>query len=397
MGGHWLDPQLSNMTKHLKICRIVKKWVPVFLFFIGVFACSSTHAGQLPERDNFPPLISSLWAASSPAFCDEPVPMKNREVRERFEKELLLTLWDRPQVILWLKRSRRYLPVIEKALRENDLPEDLKFVAIAESALRPHAGSRRGAVGFWQFMAATGRKYGLEINARIDERRNITASTRAVVRYFKELHREFGSWTLAAAAFNMGEEGLLAEILEQGTRDYYQLYLPLETQRFIFRLVSIKLIFENPEKYGFKLHEKDYYPRLPFDQVKITCFQETPIRIVAKAAGTHFKVIKDLNPEIRGHYLAAGSHTLSVPKGSAAAFNGRFEAYVKKFQAAQKERIYVVREGDNLSAIAERFDIPLQALLIWNRLDLKRPIQPGDRLIIYPKNLGAPEKGVGKE
>ncbi|MFZ0448615.1 MAG: transglycosylase SLT domain-containing protein [Desulfatiglandaceae bacterium] len=380
----------------MKSCGTSIKWASIFLLCIGFFSFSNAHGRETGGGDCLS-LVSSLQIASPPAFCDEPVPIENGEVRERFEKELLLTLWDRPQVILWLKRSHRYLPVIEKALRENHLPEDLKYVAIAESALRPHAGSSKGAIGFWQFMAATGRKYGLVINARIDERRNIMASTRAVVRYFKELEQEFGSWTLVAAAFNMGEEGLLAEILEQGTRDYYQLYLPLETQQFIFRLVSIKLIFENPEKYGFKLQEKDYYPRLPFDQVEITCFQETPIRIVAQAAGTCFKVIKDLNPEIRGHYLAAGSHTVLVPKGAAPGFQDRYQGYVKKFQAAQKDRIYVVREGDNLSTIADRFDIPLPALLIWNRLKLKRPIHPGDRLTIYPKNLRPPETGTGKE
>ncbi len=384
------------MANHMKLFGTSRKWVPVFLIFTGIFFWSNGHAEQ-PGKGEFSSLISSLRIASPPDFCGEPVPMENRDVRERFEKELLLTIWDRPQVVLWLKRSRRYLPHIEKALREHHLPEDLKYVAIAESALRPHAGSRKGAVGFWQFVAGTGRKYGLLINARIDERRNILASTQAVVRYFKELHEEFGSWTLVAAAFNMGEEGLMAEILEQGTRNYYQLYLPLETQRFVFRLLSIKLIFENPEKYGFHLDEKDYYPPLSYDEVEITCYQETPIRLVAQAAGTHFKVIKDLNPEIRGHYLAAGSHTVLVPKGSAVGFQERYQGYVKKFQAAQKDRIYVVREGDNLSAIAERFDIPLQALLIWNRLDLKRPIHAGDRLIIYPKNLETPEKGSGKE
>jgi len=380
----------------MKFCGTHRKWAPVLLFFVGLFSWSIGHGAE-PGTGVFPSLVSSLRSASPPDFCGEAVPMKNRDVRERFEKELLLTLWDRPQVVLWLKRSRRYLPVIEKALRENDLPEDLKFIAIAESALRPHAGSRKGAVGFWQFVTGTGRKYGLVINDRIDERRNIRASTEAVIRYFKELHRELGSWTLVAAAFNMGEEGLLAEILEQATRDFYRLYLPLETQRFIFRLVTIKLIFENPEKYGFSLQEKDYYPSLSFDQVEITCFQETPIRIVAQAAGTHFKVIKDLNPEIRGHYLPAGSHSLLIPKGASSGFQDRYQGYLEKFQAAQKERIYVIREGDNLSAIAERFDIPLQALLIWNRLDLRRPIHPGDRLIIYPKNMRTPEKGIGKE
>ncbi len=277
------------------------------------------------------------------------------------------------------------------------MPEDLKYVAVVESALRPHAGSKKGAIGFWQFTIDTGRKYGLVINARIDERRNVVASTQAAIRYFKDLHDRFGSWTLAAAAFNMGEEGLMAEILEQGTRDYYQLYLPLETQRFLFRIISTKLIFSQPEKYGFKLSEKDYYSQLSFDEVKVVCFHETPIRIIAQAAQTYFKVIKDLNPEIRGHYLAPGSHIVLIPKGASAGFQGRYKKYVEKFLAARKEQVYIVREGDNLSSIAEQFAVPLPALIIWNKLDLKRPIHPGDKLVIYSKSPGSIETDTEEE
>ena len=133
-------------------------------------------------------------------------------------------------------------------MKENGLPDDIKYIAVAESALRPHAGSSKGAMGFWQFMADTGRKYGLTINAYVDERRNIFASTAAAIRYLNELHQKFGSWELAAAAYNMGEEGLQAEILEQDTNNYYQLYLPLETQRYIFRILSVKLILLKPDK-----------------------------------------------------------------------------------------------------------------------------------------------------
>ena len=372
------------------------KWAWSFVLCIGILSWSDSVA-EPTEEANIPSLVSSLNIAAPLMFCDEPVPIDNQDIRERFEKELLLSLWDRPQVILWLKRSRRYLPHIEKILKENNMPDDLKYVAVAESALRPHSASRRGAVGFWQFMAGTGREYGLTINRRIDERRNIFASTGAAVRYFKDLQKAFGTWTLAVAAFNMGEEGLEAEILEQDTDHYYELYLSLETQRFIFRVVSVKLILSDPEKYGFYLTEKDYYPPLAFKKVKVTCKQETPIRIVAKAAGTYFKVIKDLNPEIRGHYLAAGSHNILIPKGASKGFKNRYHSSVKKFLAEEKEQIYIVEEGDNLSAIAFRFDIPLTSLIIWNRLDPRRPIHPGQRLIIYPKNEKSAEMGSSTE
>ncbi len=348
----------------------------------------ATSPGQTLEAPTFPSLVSSVRVQGLLEFCGERVPLEIQEIRERLEKELLLSLWDRPQVILWLKRSRRYLPHIEQMLQENGMPEDLKYVAIAESALRPHAGSKKGAIGFWQFMSDTGKRYGLVINEYADERRNLFASTRAAIRFFKSLHTTLGSWTLAAAAYNLGEEGIKAEVLEQQTDNYYQLYLPLETQRYIFRILSVKLILSHPERYGFSLTEEDYYPPLEFDRIQIECSQETPIRVASAAARTHFKVIKDLNPEIRGHYLGEGKHTLLIPKGASKDFHRRYEQLLEEWLATRKERIYVVKQGDNLSSIADRFDVPLAALIIWNRLDLNAHIHPGDQLIIYRDDTG---------
>jgi len=356
------------------------------LLMLGIvlFCFSSVKANPL-EPANFPSLITSLEVTTVLDFCGEPLPMEGQGSRERFEKEMLLSLWHRPQVILWLKRSKRYLPLIEDMLGNEGMPDDLKYIAIAESALRPHVRSKKGAVGFWQFMKYTGQKYGLAINGRVDERRAIFASTQAAIRYLKELRSIFGSWTLAAAAYNMGEERLMAEIMEQGTNDYYQLYLPLETQRYIFRIVSIKLILQDPAKYGFYLSDEDYYPPFEFEQVRILTYDETPIRIVAQAADTSFKVIKELNPEIRGHYLAEGIYTILIPKGQSEGFQAKYENLLRNWSSNQQERIYRVREGDTLTAIAERFSVPLASLIIWNRLNPKAHIHPGDRLIIYPQ------------
>ena len=362
------------------------KWNYFVLLGIGLFSWSSIYAEPLKPA-HFPSLASSLRIATPLEFCEERVPTEIQEIRERLEKELLLSLWDRPQVILWLKRSRRYLPHIESMLEKSGMPDDLKYLVIAESALRPHAASKKGAVGFWQFMEYTGRKYGLVINERIDERRNIFASTQAVIWYFKSLHQTLGSWTLAAAAYNMGEEGLVTEILEQGTNNYYHLYLPLETQRYVFRILSVKVIFSDPERYGFQLSEEDYYPPIKFDRIRVDCFQDAPIRIIAQAAKTHFKVIKDLNPEIRGHYLPEGSREILIPEGASKDFHARYQELLRHWLADQKERIYVVKKGDNLSSIADRFDVPLLAIIFWNRLDPKNPIHPGDELIIHRKGL----------
>jgi membrane-bound lytic murein transglycosylase D len=358
--------------------KIGPAWLCIFMSagLAAAAAASSLSPADLPDLMDVADYKGPL------SFCGEQVPLNRQEVRERFEKELLLSVWDRPQAILWLKRSRRYLIPIQRLLAQNDLPEDLQYIAVAESALRPHAGSRKGAMGFWQFMKGTGRRYGLRIDERIDERRNVIASTHAAIDYLKDLHAIFGSWTLCAAAYNMGEDGLMSEILEQETDDYYSLYLPLETQRYVFRLLAAKLIMTDPAKYGFELDEDDYYPPLRSATVELDCFEDTPIRLVARAADARFKEIKDLNPEIRGYYLPRGHHRIQVPAGADQEFHKRFKGLMKKWSAEQEARIYVVQEGDTLSAIAERFGAPLSALLIWNHLNAEEPIHPGDRLVI---------------
>jgi len=332
-------------------------------------------------------LVEAARIKAGLTFCGEPVPLELPHVRERFEKEMMLALGDRPQALLWIKRAPRYMPLIEQAISANGMPADLKYLAVAESALRPHAGSPKGAMGFWQLMPETARKYGLRVDEFVDERRNIYISTPAAMRYLTALQEQFSSWTLAVAAYNMGEEGLTAEMLEQNTRDYYNLYLPLETQRFIFRILAVKLILSDPGRYGFDAKTEDLYQPMIFDTVDVDCFEDTPIRIVAQAAGTFFKTIKDLNPHLRGHYLQPGHHQVNLPQGSADGFQARFQELASKQRDIRQTRIYIVRDGDSLSAIAERFEVPLAALLIWNRIALNAPIHPGDRLVIYPGTM----------
>jgi hypothetical protein len=311
-------------------------------------------------------------------------------VRERFEKELLLAAWDRPQALLWLKRSTRYLPFVKAQLNARRMPEDLRFLAVAESALRPHVGSPKGALGFWQLLPDTARRHGLVVDSRFDERRNVRFSTRAALDYLQELKERLGSWTLAAAAYNMGEEGLEAEMLEQGGADFYALYLPLETQRFIFRILAAKLILVNPRRFGFFLAEGDFYAPIRSMGIQIDAYEEVPLSLLAKAAGTDFKTIKDLNPEIRGHYLAVGSRTVQIPPGGEKGFRQRYQTLLDTHRKDRQQRIYVVQQGDNLTAIAAKFNVPLAALIIWNRIDLERHLQPGDRLVIHSRKLPRP-------
>lgn len=358
----------------------------IFLFLIVFCLTSRNVVGK--TTDDFPPaslpsLVAAVRIEGPVNFCGELVPLDSVEVRERLEKELLLILWNRPQVILWLKRATRYFPYIERTLAQHNMPEDLKYIAMIESALLPHAGSSKGAVGYWQFIKSTGRSYGLTIDRNIDERRNFFASTGAAISYLKELHGLFDSWTLAAAAYNVGEDRIQKEKTKQKVDNYYDFYLPLETQRYIFKIVAIKLIFSNPSRYGFHLQADDYYPPISFDRVKLTLPSRTPLHLVAQAAGTHFKQIKDLNPEIRGHDLLKGSHIIAVPEGSGKNFHSRFAGLADKWRQEYKMHIYIVKKGDNLSIIAERFDVTLPALMAWNDLSPNSYIHPGEKLVIY--------------
>lgn len=337
-----------------------------------------------------PAFAQSLTAAAvrppkGATLCGERVPLERSDVRERFEKEMLLSLGNRPQVLLWLKRTRRYLPFITHELKKGGLPEDLKYLAIAESSLRPHAGSARGAIGFWQLLPETARRYGLVVDEYIDQRRDLFLSTPAALSYLKALHAKFSSWSLALAAYNMGEEGLDAEILEQKTHDYYQLYLPLETQQFLLRILAVKLIVSHPRAYGFHMAPQDYYRPLRYDTATLDCFQEMPLRLVAGAAHSSFKAIKDLNPSLRGYYLEAGHHVLRVPPGRAAGLADRFQKLAQNYSEQRQQRIYVVQSGDSLSTIAAKFNVPVAALLIWNRIGLTKTLHPGNRLVIYPR------------
>ncbi len=374
------DLMRTKILWHIR-CKLISSFV-AWLVVAG-----QAHGASL-EPPEFPSLISSIRSLGPLEFCGEPVPLEVQETRERLEKEVLLSVWNRPQVILWLKRSTRYFPYIERMLAENKMPDDLKYVPVVESALLPDVRSTKGAVGFWQFLRDTGRNYGLVIHEGIDQRRNLFASTQAAIRYLKELHAMFGSWTLAVAAYNMGEDGLMAKILEQGIDDYYSLYLPLETQRFLLRIVAVKLILSDPESFGFKLTEEDYYPPLAFDEVQVDCSADTPIRIIAQAAGTQFKVIKDLNPEIRGHHLASGSYNLLIPKGASGGFHERLRGLEEKVYLAEKRgQTYVIKKGENLSSIAKKLEIPLSTLIICNDLDPRGPLYPGNELFICQEAL----------
>jgi membrane-bound lytic murein transglycosylase D len=256
-------------------------------------------------------------APAAMAFAGQPVPLDGWDVAERLERELLLSLGNRGQVVLWLKRSARYFPHIEAELRQAGLPDDLKYVAVIESSLLSTAHSPAQALGIWQFIPATGRRYGLGITAAWDERRNPERSTAAALAYLRDLHAQFRDWPLALAAYNAGEARVDQALRRQGVTTYYQLTLPVETERYVFRALAAKLVLADPERYGFQVPAELRYRPHETDVVKLVLRDAVPLAVLARRYGSFPRELRQLNPEIIQDPLPRGAYSLRVPKGSA--------------------------------------------------------------------------------
>jgi membrane-bound lytic murein transglycosylase D len=262
-------------------------------------------------------------------LCGEPVPLDNRAVWEMMDREFTLVVYDRAQVYLWLKRSTRYFPFIEAQLKAKGLPDDLKYLLVAESGLRTRAVSNKGASGHWQFMEKTGKRFNLRKNAHIDERLDLAKSTEAALSYLKILYGLFGKWTLAMAAYNCGEERVKEEIYQQGENDYFRLDLPQETERYLFRILAAKIVLANPLAYGYELPPGFGYPPEEFEVVTIQLPHAVPLRDLAKACGSYYKEVKELNEELQGYQLQAGLHQIKIPKGKSINCEKKLRDWVK--------------------------------------------------------------------
>ncbi len=258
-------------------------------------------------------------------LCGERVPVERQDVWEMMDQFFVSSVYNQPQVILWIKRAHRYFPYVEKRLRERKLPDDLKYVAVVESALKTYVTSSAKAVGPWQFIDGTGKRYGLRNDRWIDERYNFERATEAALNYLTDLHREFKSWPLAIAAYNCGENRMARDLSAQGVNNFYDADLPLETEAYIFRILAAKSILSNPAAYGYSIPAAKRYPPLEYDEIDMSINQETPITAIARACDTTYKIIKEMNPEFRQNALPPGHFKLRIPKGKAQGFNARLK------------------------------------------------------------------------
>lgn len=266
-----------------------------------------------PQDIQSPPIPSNL------TFAGEVVPLDDQDIRERLEKELLSNTFFHSKTFLILKEANRWKAPITKILEENGVPADFFYLAVAESALDNNAVSSAKAIGMWQFMASVAEEYGLQITSYVDQRRDPLLATKAACDYLNEMKGEFGSWTNSAAAYNRGKTGMRNALREQKVDSYYDLFLNPETYRYIFRILSYKVIMENPQLYGFSFEKEDLYPVLNYTKVSVdTTINDLPE--FAKNYNTNYKMLKTLNPwlDINARYMlyvpSGKSYIIKVPK-----------------------------------------------------------------------------------
>ena len=245
--------------------------------------------------------VYALKLPASLEFSGEEVPLDKPDIRERLDKELLVNTYWQSNMMLLLKRANKYFPLIEEILKEEGVPEDFKYLAVIESALE-NVRSPRGAKGFWQIMPSTAREYGLEVNSNVDERYHIKKSTRVACNYFKKAKKRFGTWTLAAASYNRGMSGIDRLLKKQITDNYYDMLLNRETSRYVFRILAVKEIMSNPQRYGFIYELQDLYKPIPVRKIGL----DTAINNIARFAkeqSVNYKIIKIHNPWLIQNHL----------------------------------------------------------------------------------------------
>lgn len=291
--------------------KFVRRIVVLVVFLGGVYIStqlfsyskdldpSKTHVGsEYMSRYN----VYALKTPDELEFSGEKVPLERWDIQESLDRELLVNTYWQSQTLLFIKRANRFFPIIEPILAEQGVPSDFKYLALIESGFVPTITSPAGAVGIWQFMSGTAKDYGLEVSVEVDERYNIEKSTIAACKYLKDSYEKYRSWTLVAASYNAGRRHINEQLKLQDAGNYFDLLLGEETGRYLFRILSIKMIIENPDEFGFRFRESDLYPNIPTQKIKIN-YPVADFAVFAKENGVNYKFLKLFNPWLRKPYL----------------------------------------------------------------------------------------------
>lgn len=305
------------MMMQKKGWRIILSLVLVINVGVIVFLAMGSANSDEPSVTVIqkPAKFIAVEIPDSVSFAGEPVPLGRFDVLESLDRELLVNSYFHSQTLRLIKLAPRYFDIVEPILKEKGIPDDFKYLAVAESGLNTRAVSPARAVGFWQFLSGTARDYGLEVNSEVDERYHVEKSTYAACDYLLDAYKKYGSWSMVAASFNAGMRGIDRQIERQKANSYYDLLLVSETGRYVFRVIALKLVLENPLAFNFVVSEEEKYPLIPTREIEIS----GPVDDFADFAydqGINYKLLKDFNPWLRQSYLtnARGkSYTVKIP------------------------------------------------------------------------------------
>ncbi len=295
-----------------KISTLLASGVLVVITCLSV--CSNDSTNVLREKPVVPSMIMTPEMPDQIYFCGNPVDLTRYNMHEGIDRELTSFSYLHATTMLTIKRANRYFPIIEPILEEQGVPNDFKYLAVIESHLNPLARSSAKAVGIWQFMETTGREYGLTITPSIDERSHIEKSTVAACKYLKKAYERYGDWAAVAAAYNAGMGRISGEMSKQEVDNSFDLWLVEETTRYVYRILAMKLIFENPYKYGFVLRARDLYKPIACKEVTVTT--DIPnLAAFAKKHGITYADLKRFNPWLRDRKLVTNGkkYLLQVP------------------------------------------------------------------------------------
>lgn len=298
------------MKKYIRLLSLIAT------VFVTVLFTNTISKSNEPEIKNVAESyeIRAVKTPDNMELAGEPVPLNKADIKERMDRELLVNTYWQSNGLLLIKRANKFFPIIEPLLEKYGLPDDFKYLCVAESALI-NIPSSKGAAGYWHFMPATGREYGLEVNKNVDERYNLEKSTRVAAEYLKRAKRKLGSWTLAAAAYNAGNSRISQRMRQQQANSYYDLLLNAETGRYIFRILALKEVLSNPKKYGFVYDQEDLYTFPHTYEVKVDT-TITNIANFAKNCGITYKDLKLVNPWLRETRLnnkSRKTYTIKIP------------------------------------------------------------------------------------
>jgi membrane-bound lytic murein transglycosylase D len=403
-----LKDAIKGHMPSLKNFSIAIGGILLLSFLVNIFSFAFRNEEDKNYQDYFNAnyRIFGLNIPKNLNFAGEKVPQTDFSIKESLDREFLTNTYWQSNSLLLFKRANRWFPVIEPILKKNNIPDDFKYVALIESHLT-NAISPQKAVGFWQLIESTAINYGLEVNEEVDERYDVEKSTEAACKYFKDAYGKFGNWTLAAASYNLGMGGIEVQLTKQKAANYYDLMLNEETSRYVYRILALKTIMQNPKQFGYVIRKKDLYHKIPTITLKVDSAIKD-LTVFALGQGYNYKLLKIFNPWLRKSVLEnkdKKTYTFHLPKkeyinksfdelendvlknelklGPDQYFNTSDTTGVSKARKANGT-IHIVQKGETLKTIAEKYKVTIEQLKMWNLINEKEEPKPDSEIVVFP-------------